>query len=125
MKEFLRCLLLPVDTKIWVLPYSAVAEVVEMDLDEDMEKITWRGIELPVIKIKQNSDLPRTKNIAILNRCAENAKDFCGLRLSGVPTMQRFKRSDIEWVGNGNAPQILMEVKIRDQSALIPNLKLL
>lgn len=125
MKEFLRCLLLPVDTKIWLLPYSAVAEVIEMEFNDDLANINWRGIEVPLLKLKEQINLPTKKNIAILNRYAEKAKDFYGLILSGVPSMQRFKRSDIEWLASANEPYTLMEVKIRDQTAFIPNLDLL
>jgi hypothetical protein len=39
--------------------------------------------------------------------------------------MQRFKRSDIVWVANANEPYTLMEVKVRNQSAFIPNLGML
>ncbi len=125
MKEFLRCLLLPVDTKMWLLPYSAVAEVIETELKDDLPNISWRGIEVPLIKLKEHINVPHKKSIAILNRSAEKAKDFSGLVLNGVPSMQRFKRSDIEWVANANEPYTLMEVKIRDQLAFIPNLDLL
>jgi hypothetical protein len=125
MKAFLRCLLLPVDTKIWLLPYSAVAEVVEITIKPHLENIEWRGVELPLLHIKTPENSENKKNIAILNRCSEKGKEFLGLVLSGVPSMQRFKRSDIEWVANANEPYTLMEVKIRNQTAFIPNLEIL
>lgn len=132
MKEFLRCLLLPVAKETLLLPYSAVAEVVERELTENEEgvkDIVWRGLTIPLIHLDE-SECKFNKNakrdIAILNRFSEKSKvDFVGIVLCGVPSIHRYKRGDIEWVGHAKEPYGLMEVAVRDQKAIIPKLEAL
>jgi chemotaxis signal transduction protein len=133
MKEFLRCLLLPLAEETLLLPYSAVAEVVERDLTENekgLKDIVWRGLTIPLIYLdesecKLNKSVTK-RDIAILNRFSEKSKvDFVGIVLCGVPSMHRYKRNDIEWIGNATRPYGLMEVAVRNQKAIIPRLEAL
>lgn len=135
MKEFLRCLLLPVGQETFVLPYSAVAEIIEIDLKDytDLKagQVIWRGIELPLVDLEamisaRNKEPVSTKReIAILNRFAETSTDFIGLILSDVPRMHRYKRSDVEYIGLSKRPYGLMDVKVRAEMAMIPKLEAL
>ena len=131
MKEFLRCLLLPIRHTILLVPYSAVAEIVEVDVkaigDPKPEHLMWRGIEVPLVDLEKPESREqinrRHVNIAILNRLTDlSPADFVGLVLYGLPTMHRYKRSDIEWIGEATEPYGLMEVEARAQKVLIPNL---
>lgn len=127
MSEFLRCLLLPIGQESLLLPYSAVAEIIEMELKLDnepkLESVTWRGIKLSLVHLEpRKNPFSLRQNIAVLNRAADVSKDFVGLVLSAVPSMYRFKRSDIEWVDSPLAPYALMNVTVRTLPAIIPNL---
>lgn len=134
MMEFLRCLLLPVGNQTLLLPYSAVAEVVERDLQSNgfsfLKKISWRAITLPLIYLDDSMGVQNKssskKNIAVLNRFSENTPlDFMGIVLSGVPSMHRYKRTDMEWMSTSSVPYGLMNVKVRGQMAMIPQLDFL
>lgn len=129
MKEFLRCLLLPIKHQTLLVPYSAVAEIVEIELkavgDKKFGSISWRGIEVSLIDLDQDERLEKTgrMNVAILNRGSDTGSvDFVGLVLKGLPTMNRYKRSDIEWISKATEPYGLMNVRVRTQTVLIPSL---
>lgn len=131
MKEFLRCLLLPIRHTILLVPYSAVAEIVKIDVkamgDPKPGHLLWRGTEVPLMDLGSEESLEQTTrrhvNIAILNRLSDPSPvDFVGLVLHGLPTMHRYKRSDIEWIAKATERYGLMEVEVRAQKVLIPNL---
>jgi len=142
MKEFLRCLLLPVNSKTLLVPYSAVAEITPFEPPKPLEasshwllgELEWRGVKIPLLSIEEmiNLDKPREEeklknqthlHIAVMNRMSESASlDFIGWVLQSMPVMRRFKRVDIKSVSPMKEPY-LMEASVREQSVFIPNIK--
>lgn len=137
MMDILRCLLLPIQDKILIVPYSAVAEVISY---EDIKVLTksdnwivgefsWRGIQAPLICLERQ-DKPdfqwepnKMLHVAILNRSTESpGPDFIGLLLQGLPSMNRFKRSDIQAVSPSDKLYLSQEVSVREKTVFIPNL---
>lgn len=136
MKDFLRCIFLPLAQQMLVVPYSAVAEVVGYDNLQPVKTsvpgiiatLEWRGLRLPVLRLesldKENSaENGKNLRIAILNRITEKGLDFLAVVLHGIPRMHRLKRSDVTFVGPSKKPYLLMEVAVREQKAQIPNLE--
>jgi hypothetical protein len=143
MKEFLRCLLLPLENKTLIVPYSAIAEIIAYDKVEinkrtsesKREELTWRGLKIPVIslfpfaKTKKPPLASAVKNqanlyIAVFNRIDPLAAvDFVAVILHAVPIMQRYKRQDFKFVNQPLEPYLLMEVQVRQQTAFIPNIQ--
>lgn len=136
MKPFLRCILLPLQNQTLVVPYSAIAEIIPFEAptrEEDapnwfLGKLTWRETDIPVINLETLQDPTQEfiqnqhLHIAILNRVKDNLPDFIGIILQNLPTMTRLKRSDVTLVQENPSPSILMEVKVRETPAFIPNL---
>lgn len=153
--EILRCLLLPIYGKTFIVPYAAVCEVVvlpskSMSFSKSkswvLGEFPWRGLNIPLLNLgkddealpnpafdrkakedaKANLDVNAAEenvHIAVINRMIEgNYPDFIGLLLQTVPTIHRYKRSDLEFAASGSKPYILMEVKIGEQIAFIPNI---
>lgn len=136
--EVLRCLLLPVQGSILMLPYSAVAEVVPLQnpasygvaKDWVLGKFEWRGLLLPLICIEmldspttQFHPLP-TQHVAILNRASSNmGPDFIGIVLAGIPSMSRYKSTDLHYIADGDKPYVQMKATARSTPVSIPDLE--
>jgi chemotaxis signal transduction protein len=136
--EILRCLLLPIYDKTLIVPYAAVAEVVTLT-EAEVKKYSeskdwvgeynWRGLNIPLVRLemyqaKKNSSSSKSNlHIAVINRMLEgNYPDFVGIVLQSVPVMHRYKPADLEFVAKTKDPYLLMEVKVRGQTAFIPNI---
>src|SRR5262245_39172382 len=134
--ESIPCLMLPIQNQTLMLPYNAVVEVVTLQNSPPffsskewiLGSFLWRGLMIPLMclervagverKIETNSSLL----VAVLNRSSENVPDFIGLVLQGYPTMNRFTKSEVEWVSQSQIPYLLMEVLAKKETAYIPNL---
>lgn len=134
--EILRCLLLPIYGKTLILPYSALAEVITFpktisyleSKSSVIGEFEWRGFRVPLLCLEANDkdvsfNMTSNLHVAILNRMNEgNYPDFIGIVLQTVPVMNRYKNADIEFVREAKEPYLLMEVKVRDKMAFIPNI---
>lgn len=134
--EILRCLLLPIYGKTLIVPYSALAEVITFPKTISyveskscvIGEFEWRGFTVPLLCLEakdKEGSFKQTPNlhVAILNRMNEgNYPDFIGIVLQTVPVMNRYKRADMEFVRESKEPYLLMEVKVRDKMAFIPNI---
>jgi len=65
-----------------------------------------------------------TLHVAVFNRMLEgdSGPDFMGVVLQGLPMMHRYKHSDVVFVGKASQPYLMMEVKVREKPAFIPNI---
>lgn len=135
--DVIRCLLLSIEEKTLILPYSAVAEVIPFENAKTFADVTgwvlgtieWRNLKIPLISLESidrysHSFLEKGKaHIAILNRSVEEkGPDFIGVVLQNIPKMNRFKRTDLQYVGTSDNPQLSMAISVRGQPAFIPNL---
>jgi len=145
MKEFLRCLSLPIQNKTLIVPYSVVAEVISFESPTPVAnapkwvlgELAWRESKIPLLYLEMMNESASTSSspsteflatphlrIVILNRISETAPNFVGIVLQNLPTMIRFKRADIELVSTCTTPSyLLMEVKVRNQPYFIPNIQ--
>lgn len=143
--DILRCFLLPIYGKTFIVPYSTVAEIVVLPLKAIsfaksknwvLGEFDWRGLTIPLVHFEMDLetlpnvelDMKENRNkenvhIAVINRMIEgNYPDFIGVLLETVPTINRYKRSDLEFAASGSKPYILMEVKVGEKIAFIPNI---
>jgi chemosensory pili system protein ChpC len=133
--ERIPCLLLPIQNRTLMLPYNTVAEVVTFQNPEQFHfsqewlgSFLWHGLTIPLIclerinQIQKSTDVNSSLFIAVLNRSSEHAPDFIGLILQGYPKMDRFSKSEVEWVSHSQDPYLLMEVLAKKKAAFIPNL---
>jgi chemosensory pili system protein ChpC len=135
--EVLRCLLLPIEGQNIIVPYAAVAEVVSFQEPKTIPKapnwllghMTWRKAEIPLLSLEKMVD-PKVQfqkpnlHVAIMNRMSEEDHfDFVGILLQTVPRMIRARSTDFKYLGKGSKAYELMEVMIREEKAIIPNIK--
>ncbi len=136
--EILRCLLLPIYGKSLLVPYAAVAEVVALSevtpyaqsKNWILGEFKWRDLTIPLVCLEMNEkdvslNIKPNMHVAVFNRMLEGEgyPDFVGVLLQTVPVMKRFKRSDVTFVAKAADPYLLMEVKVRDKPAFIPNIR--
>lgn len=62
-------------------------------------------------------------HIAIFNRMMDTGSiDFLGVLLQDLPVMYRCKQSDLVFIAKASNPYLIMEVKVREKSAFIPDI---
>jgi len=135
----LRGVLLPVGSRLLLLPNSAVAEVIgyeapaagASDPDWMLGSIEWRGRPLPVISFelamgREQTELEsRRARIAVLNTLSGNRSlPYIGVYTLGISRLARVTAGNLSEDGEEKpeSPLILESVKINEQSAWIPDM---
>ena len=135
----LRGVLLPVGSRLLLLPNSAVAEVIgyqepdvgASDHDWMLGTILWRGRRLPVISFeqamgRQQSELGTQRaRIAVLNTLSGNQSlPYIGVYTLGISRLARVTAENLSEDPEEEtaSPLVLESVKINGQPAWIPDM---
>ena len=135
----LRGVLLPVGSRLLLLPNSAVAEVIgyqepsagDSDPDWMLGSIEWRGRPLPVISFELAMGRPQSElgsqraRIAVLNTLSGNRSlPYIGVYTLGISRLARVTADNLseESEEEQDSPLILESVRINEQQAWIPDM---
>ena len=135
----LKCLLLPVQSGILLLPNSVVAEIVPAQRHhrDDVTRpdwyighIEWRGDSLPLISLETLCDsstreFPSKTSFVVLHRLqdAPGGEDYYAVCIDGIPHFQFVDETAVESLSTASEnPYIAHEVSLDGASAIIPDL---
>ncbi len=151
--EALPCLLLPLQEKNILLPSSAIAEIIPYEKPKTISDIpkwlvgilNWRGINIPLVLLEKiesplawnagsgeaMEDPTRKFHIAILNRVYKIQSDknnqypFFSIVLKNVPKLYRVSNEGVKMITQYSAAdsRFIMEVKVQNDYAFIPDLQ--
>lgn len=131
-------LLLPVSSKLLVVPNVSVAEIIpyrEPVADEDVPtwflgEIEWRSQRVPVVSFEAINDEPfaargNNRRIAIFNAVTDTDRlPFCGVVTEGLPRLMRVMSDEISVDEEANAgPAERMRVLVLGERAAIPDIE--
>lgn len=130
-------LLLPLQGAQLLLPNAAVAEIIEYRAPEvaadqpdwSLGKVTWRGIEIPLVSFEAyvgqevSSEAARLR-IAVLNTLNGNAElPFIGVVLKGIPRLLTAGADSVAPDAAGDAAQgVLARVQAAGEGAMVPDI---
>lgn len=137
----LPCVMIPMTDRQLLLPNVSIAEVVDY-VDAEAQpnapawlvgKLSWRGLDLPVISYDAvnggAATLPNSNRgrIAVLNTIGKHhdTLPFLALITQGIPSQARLTENQIVPTEGNSGPADLMVVDVEGHTAYIPNLEYL
>jgi chemosensory pili system protein ChpC len=133
----LATLLLPVCSKLLVLPNVTVAEVIPyvQPVSEDdtpnwyLGTFSWRNTDVPLVSFEAINDEPFSRNskdrrIAVLNGIVDDPRlPFCAILVDGMPRLMRVMSDEVAVdESNDVGPAELSRVLVSGEHATIPNI---
>lgn len=134
-------LLIPLEGEMLLLPNAAVAEIIDYNDPEPVEKspdwllglLLWRGYRLPLLSFenvtgKQPSLTDGSVRIAIINNLkGNNDLPFFGIVIQGIPSLTQANQSIViasanETVDAETRQGVLRDVLVHGHPAVIPDL---
>lgn len=136
-ESVIASLYLPMSNKQLLLPNVSVAEVVAYQApkklidapDYFLGKVTWRGIEIPVISYELANGLTLNENtsiarIAVINTIGEhkNTLPFFAIITQGIPRLVKVSDDIVKKTKHEKGAADAAVIKVDGEDATIPNL---
>ncbi|MGB5396992.1 MAG: chemotaxis protein CheW [Gammaproteobacteria bacterium] len=131
-----KCILLTLRTENVVVPNAAVAEIVSLREIHKIEnapkwlmgKMTWRGIEIPLVSFEAAAEVAgagmgatQAAVLYLINKDDNLAYPYVGLAISGVPHVSHFGRDQInaDTRVTRSHPMVAQRIRINGAAASI------